>query len=831
MKRIGVFALLTLVAVASGPSMAQMRLAADCTPSTTLDVTANAAPDVDPALPGVQVRIGTNVQVSGVARVKTRSSTCLVTETLAPIVSWSLSFQPPNGGQIDVTNSLTPATTQTEILPSTTSFIATQVGTFSVMLTAESPSTDGARSAVVVVEAANEQSTACPAARQVVDIRGAGDLRNLIKTSVASANTLVRLGPDLDLDFSDKPATFFPISFGRCTTLTSVTSFEDATSASSPDAAGRPAVGVVPPLAGEARTPHSEGPVLRYGKSRDGAPTSDFLSINCDPFAIPNDGVRISGFRLYGPDFGYQKTFENGIHIGRCINIEISNMEIAGWGGAGIAVDDDLGPDQAPENNLPGGRIMNPEQILIHDNFIHNNQHPQSDGHAEGYGAVTGPGAWAKIYQNVFDLNRHSIAANGHTGGYRAEHNLVLKGGGYHGEWYETYTHSFDAHGTGCWWSSDLCGDAGIQFWILSNAWQYRKSNDIHIRGKPAINVNIDQNIFPFSNQDDAINLYTTDNVTVGPGNIYNVDTFGQYHVCDFDGDGVDDLFLATGASWWSSSFGEFQWSFLSAKTERLENLKFGYFEEDGRCDVLAERDGEWVISSGGVTDWKPFGTFGKPLSEVQFGRFDPNVRDHRPGARLRTTHAFWRRADGQWFVTPLSHPDWQAVASSGFPMIKLRFGSFGGFGNTDVLAVENGHWSISESAAGPWRTLNPTLSDPIENLYIANMDPDDNIDDILRLDQKVETSWSVGIEYQHVELTWWRSKNGTEPWKEWKSYVFDYPVVAEYVPVHFGFAGRFGAVQPGGGTMVIDALRNGNFFSSTEKGGASPDWKSLFPY
>ena len=164
--------------------------------------------------------------------------------------------------------------------------------------------------------------------------------------------------------------------------------------------------------------------------------------------------------------------------------------------------------------------------------------------------------------------------------------------------------------------------------------------------------------------------------------------------------------------------------------------------------------------------------------------------------------------------------------------MSKLRFGSFTGLGNTDVLAVENGHWSISESAAGPWRTLNSTLSDPVENLYVANMDSDDNIDDILRLDRNISTRTQYGFEYQHVELTWWRSKNGTEPWKEWKTYVFDYPVSPEIVPVYYGFAGRFGAAQPGGATMVIDENRIGHFFSSTEKiRGASPDWASLFPY
>jgi hypothetical protein len=585
---------------------------------------------------------------------------------------------------------------------------------------------------------------------------------------------------------------------------------------------------------GSARTPHSLGPVLRFGKHRDGV--KNFLEINCVADVAANDGDSISGFRLFGPDFGYQKTSENGIHIGRCVQIEISNMEIAGWGGAGIAVDDDAGPDHASESNAPGGRITNPEQILIHDNFIHHNQHP-TDGmiirHALGYGVVTGPGAWAKIYQNVFDFNRHSIAANGNTGGYWAEHNLVLKGGGYHGAFYSTYTHSFDAHGTGCWWSGDQCGDAGIQFWLFSNAWQYRKDNDIHIRGRPAIGAYIDHNIFPLSDQDDAINLYTTDNVTVGHNNVFNVDTFGHYGVGDFDGDGVDDLFLATGASWWFSSFGEFHWSYLNAKTDRFENLRFGYFDADRRCDVLAEPNGpgKWFISSGGTSDWISLGDFQHPLSQVQFGRFDPSVRDHRLGVTLQTTHAFWRRDDGQWFVTPLSHPDWQPVQSSGFPMNKLRFGDFTGDGVTDVLAVENGHWAISESATGSWRRLNATLDDPVENLYIANMDPDDNIDDILRFDRKVQTSTRGFVQNQHVEITWWRSKNGIEPWKQWKSYVFDYPVVPETVPVCYGFAGRFGAA-PGGGTMVIDHTRIGRFFSAAEKiAGASPDWASLFPY
>ena len=689
----------------------------------------------------------------------------------------------------------------------------------------------------------------CPAEREVIDIPphpecalecasegdfdgdGIVDLQECLKCAVAKDNVIVRLAPDLDLDFSLKPAEFFPIRFGRCVTLTSVASFDTA------------------PQISEARTPKSRGPVLRYGKHRDGAET--FLEVRSYPDGAADDHVRISGFRLFGPSFDHQSTDEVGIRIMRCIDVEISNMEIAGWGGAGIMVIDDPGPDHASESNAPGGRIINPDQILIHDNFIHHNQHPSTGGHATGYGVETDAGAWAKIYQNVFDYNRHSIAASGNTGGYWAEHNVVLKGGGYHGRFLNRTTHSFDVHGTANCpetpWTHHIwnCGDAGIQFWYTGNAWQYTNGNDIKIRGRPLISAYIDNNVFPFKNRGDAISYRTSDNVHVDDihagenfPNVYKVDTFGHYGMGDFDGDGVDDLFLATGATWWFSSFGEFHWSYLNAKPEQLENLRFGYFDDDRRCDVLTEKNGQWMISSGGTSGWQPRGAFGPLTKEVQFGRFDPNERDHRPGVTRRTTHAFRRESDGRWSVTPLSHPDWQVVGSSSFPMSELQFGDFTGDGVTDVLAVEEGHWAISESARGQWRQLNPTLSDPVANLFIANMDPDDNIDDILRLDRKVE-ELSVGW---RVKLTWWRSRNGTDPWRKWKQYEFGCPPSGPSVNRDcvqpdkgygngYGFAGRFGAA-PGGGTLVIDQTRLGHFYSEAEiAAGAAPDWTSLFPY
>ena len=199
------------------------------------------------------------------------------------------------------------------------------------------------------------------------------------------------------------------------------------------------------------------------------------------------------------------------------------------------------------------------------------------------------------------------------------------------------------------------------------------------------------------------------------------------YGVCDFDADGVDDLFLATRAGFWFSSFGEFPWSYLGPQKDKLENLRLGYFDDDKRCDVLAEDRGNWVISSGGTGRWHSIGSFGASLAEL------PSAGSTRmcgspPGVTRRTTHAFLRGSDGQWLITSLAQPDWQPVGSSSKPMRELRFGDFTGDGVTDVLAVVSGRWAISKARA-PWRNLNRRHGDAVKSLHIADLN-NNNIDD-----------------------------------------------------------------------------------------------------
>lgn len=698
---------------------------------------------------------------------------------------------------------------------------------------------------------AEAQSANCPVNRTTVYVGPPADqakqISDLIK-GVSTANTTVLLGPSVRLDFSSLPDSALPIQFARCVTLTSAvannaTDVRRRLSAGNRAGSASPSVIAAFPLANSsARTPGSPGPALYYGKhpNRPSKDSSDvaFLEARCSG-GLDGEGAQMSGFRVIGPSSGDQRTFETGINIMDCRDVEVSNMEIANWGGTAVKVQNPaLGaviPDHDPAEIL----------VRVHDNFIHNNQHSSINGKAEGYGVATSVAAWARIYQNVFDNNRHSIQADGNTGGYKAERNLVLKGGGYHNATFlglsvEKYIHVIDAHGNdncGVDGHPDAvwnCGDAGRSFSILDNAVQYKKTNAIKFRGQPKNLATIGGNYFARSDKDAAIDLYRDCcTVKVLGNNHYDVDGFGQYNVCDFDGDGVDDLFLATGVSWWFSSFGEFQWSFLRRDDANPKKLRFGYFDGDSKCDVLMETlPGNWFISSAGSADWRALGDFGHPLSEVQFGRFDPNVRDHRPGVTRQTTHAFWRRADGHWFVKPLADPrgPWKAIGSSSFPLDQLRFGDFNGDGVTDVLAVENGRWAISESGTGQWHQLNTNLNDPVQNLYIANMDADDNIDDLLKLERTYKQRQPAGT--VEATLTWWRSRNGVEPWKVWQSYTSTFNMYdAEIVPLTFGFAGRFGAA-PGGGTMIIDEHRRGMFYSAAEKAvGASPSWTSVYQY
>lgn len=625
----------------------------------------------------------------------------------------------------------------------------------------------------------------------VVAIKGStGDWANLLVQALGTEGTTVRLAEDVNLDLSYREF----VTVAKGVTLTS----EKCSPPRRPGAVNQ----CTPKVAGSAtssvpagRDPQKLGPRI-FTTTR---PRPLFL-IRCYPESGTVARVRLFGFRLHGPHFEMAEgddNLERAIMVRACSGVEIANLEVAGWSGQGVyVVDDDF------------NGIAKPEDVWIHDNFFHHNQHKGGNG----YGAETQVGAYALIERNVFDFNRHAIASSGKPNtGYDARYNLVLKGGGVHGTFFNPNTHQFDVHGTDSCAGHLNCGNAGERFWYRYNAFQFTRDNAIKIRGTPQYptgRIEIENNVFAHERlmggdtayNNGAINLNSgRDRIYVGTGakaNTTGVDTFGHYGVCDFDGDGKDDLFQPTGVSWWYASAGRMHWVFLNAAAERLPQLAFGYFDGDRRCDVFTVRGNEFLISSGGSEPWKSLGSYGVPFDQLAFGNFVPE-----PAGAPPVTEIFRRAPNGQWYVVSPGKQDWRAVQSSSFPLDKLRFGDFTGDGVTDVLAVQGGRWSIAESATGSWARLNPKLSSELAGVRIADVDGNGK-DDVLRL-----TDVKVG------SVKWEVSWDGRSDWKPLATMSFEMPRTPGGVIRLFAFVGRFDDAA-GADPMLVDNSRIGRIYS-----------------
>jgi hypothetical protein len=86
------------------------------------------------------------------------------------------------------------------------------------------------------------------------------------------------------------------------------------------------------------------------------------------------------------------------------VNIDIDNNEIYGWRGSAVEVRDGM---EGREDTLPRVENIGDFAVRVHDNFIHHNQRYRS----LGYGVSVHDGAYVLIARNVFDYNRHAIAA------------------------------------------------------------------------------------------------------------------------------------------------------------------------------------------------------------------------------------------------------------------------------------------------------------------------------------------------------------------------------------------------------------------------------------
>ena len=574
----------------------------------------------------------------------------------------------------------------------------------------------------------------------VVHIKGSSsDWQALLLQALSQPNTTIYLASNVDMDLSYLESIWVAngvsvIGGEPCDRTTTSVVAANASRASLASANSTPAVAarfasnqILATAVCGGRTAQAPGPRL-FTTTRP----NPLFETRCDA-GLNGGNIRFEGFRIQGPDWTpVDGERERGILVNSCTGVDIGNMELSGWAGAAVRVTD------------TASLLTRPDAVKVHDSFIHHNQHTGG----EGYGVDVSSGGWALIERNVFDFNRHAVT-HGYVvgsegrGGYEADNNLILKGGGYNGNDIVMNVQQFDVHGDdncgpGAIFNKSLwnCGRSGQDYRINFNAFQYTTDHSFLLRGTPTVGAFLYDNVFPKAGTD-AVD--TAGNGTTGLFNTTQfapLDTFGHYQVCDFDGNGHDGLFLATGVTWWYMSSAKRQWTYLSGSDldDAPDQLVVGDFEGTGRCDVFRVHDGEWWLSRGGREPWQSLGTFGVPLDQLRFGDFTGSGR----------TEIFRRDPTGQWWIISAGLFGWTQLGSSTLPLSQLHFGDFNGHGVTDVVANVNGHWSVSWGGRTSWQPLNTSLSDSLDTTFIADLDGK-GTDDILRYNSS-SRMWEVSV-------------------------------------------------------------------------------------
>ncbi len=430
---------------------------------------------------------------------------------------------------------------------------------------------------------------------------------------------------------------------------------------------------------------------------------------------VAGDNVRITNLRLRGPSRSNDGDQEqsNAIRVVEGQNplqyegTIIDRNDIGDWTWRGVNVVSNEETSECTDASNPRGW---PTFTWVARNFIHHNRQQE-----KGYGVNAASGAFPLIDGNVFTENRHAIAGNdasAHTG-YRAWHNLVLseaplQRGVFH-------THDFDLHGRG---SGGKGGRAGGYVDLYRNTFLGTNRHNFEIRGTPCKFVDVRNNVFLQQRRDALsldVGLFGSGSVTwvipPTPPQFDQSNPTSALGVGDFDGDGVQDLFLATGSAWYYSPRGVAEWRFLNDNPDRLDTLLFGDLDGDGRTDVIGKNGRRVVASWGGASEWETVNETAAPIRDLAIGDFDA------------TGQADIFHADGAtWFIAYDNRP-FVAVNTSSFRVNQLRFGDFDGSGSTDVLGVVSGAWRVSYSAASGWTFLRNRLSDTVAPLHVADFD------------------------------------------------------------------------------------------------------------
>jgi hypothetical protein len=458
-------------------------------------------------------------------------------------------------------------------------------------------------------------------------------------------------------------------------------------------------------------------------------------------FEIRGSDARITGLRLRGPTRSHEQLASaRGILVRQHdLPVHIDHNDLSDWPRSAVEIGGDTDslicamPPELPD------KIDN---VLVTRNFIHDNQRENL-----GYGVSVGGDFTGTVWGNTFVRNRHAIAADGTArSGYAAWFNLVMSDAPYYG--WGSFEHDFDMHGkTGD--PDDTHHYGGVAGDYVSIAWNTFLGDNRYnyaLRGEPCGSHYFHHNV-TVQESDDAV--YDNDDVeTNACPSGYPQYANGTLSIChnhfdsanptdrlgvgDFDGDGLADLFLATGAAWYFAPAGRAEWRFLAGgRTDRIEDLLFGDFDGDGRTDVAGKNGNQIMVSWGGSSGWEVLNTTAAPMTDLAAGNFDGGDRDDL------------FHADGQsWFLSSGGSSPFLFRNTSSKTVSDVRFGDFNGNGTTDVFAIVGNPdafgaitywWQFSEGASSAWHPLQPRLTDIVDELVIADFDGDHRDDVAIR--------------------------------------------------------------------------------------------------
>ena len=214
----------------------------------------------------------------------------------------------------------------------------------------------------------------------------------------------------------------------------------------------------------------SQGALIKYTSNKNGQYLTSL-------FVMGGNNVRVTGLRLEGemkPQDDESVDDANyliAIKVQNKAGLEVDNCEIRGWSWSSVTTMDSTG-------------------TYIHHNYIHHNQ-----ARGEGYGADIYGGDML-VEANIFDYDRHDIAAGGYPGeSYEARYNLVR------GDGHPIGSHHFDVHACN---PNNYADDsetssafiAGNLYKIHHNTFEAGQQASIGIRSRPVTGAYIYNNIF-----------------------------------------------------------------------------------------------------------------------------------------------------------------------------------------------------------------------------------------------------------------------------------------------------------------------------------------------